>query len=256
MSVEEARNIVLEVAKPPVLFLPYPGASWENNYNVNIRTTSIKIIGKKRYSIPLEDLEPSASIIDSGMRNGHIEVFLSKRQAFWENSALSDEQATKRFIDALLVLKSAATKFTQDEEALFQESARNYRASAVKPQLPEDARRFRVMAEGAVSDKELDTAADFYEQALGVAPWWPGGHFNRALVLSETGDYVTAIFEMKRYLLLVPNAPDARAAQDMIYAWQGKEEEEEEEKAVQAYETKPPPTGKKTSKKHKKKEAE
>src|ERR1039457_2292528 len=90
-----------------------------------------------RYSIPLEDLEPSASIIDSGMRNGHIEVFLSKRQAFWENSALSDEQATKRFIDALLVLKSAATKFTQDEEALFQESARNYRASAVKPRSEE-----------------------------------------------------------------------------------------------------------------------
>jgi hypothetical protein len=35
-----------------------------------------------------------------------------------------------------------------------------------------------------------------------------------------TADFKGAILEMKRYLLLVPNAPNARAAQDMIYKWE------------------------------------
>lgn len=40
-----------------------------------------------------------------------------------------------------------------------------------------------------------------------------------ALVLSETDKFSDAIIEMKRYLALVPDAPDARALQDKIYDW-------------------------------------
>jgi hypothetical protein len=35
-------------------------------------------------------------------------------------------------------------------------------------------------------------------------------------------DYPGAIIEMKRYLTLVPDAPNARALQDKIYDWERK----------------------------------
>jgi len=76
-----------------------------------------------------------------------------------------------------------------------------------------------VQAEGAVRDKEFNDAADYYAAALKIAPWWPVGHFNRALVLGEAGDYDMAKREMNYYLLLVPDASNARAAQDKIYDW-------------------------------------
>ena len=41
-------------------------------------------------------------------------------------------------------------------------------------------------------------------------------------MFGETGDYALAIGEMKRYLLLVPDAPNARVARDHIYGWQRK----------------------------------
>lgn len=54
-------------------------------------------------------------------------------------------------------------------------------------------------------------------ESVRLVPWWPDGHFNCAVVLSETHDDDLAVREMKRYLLLVPNAPDAEAAQNNIY---------------------------------------
>jgi tetratricopeptide (TPR) repeat protein len=110
----------------------------------------------------------------------------------------------------------------QENEITFQSALRAYQTAKVKPQLSEDVRRFKVQAEGAVRDKDFSGAVDLYDQALKIAPWWPEGHFNRALVLGETKEFETAIIEMKRYLVLAPNASNARAAQDKIYDWERK----------------------------------
>ena len=107
-------------------------------------------------------------------------------------------------------------------DARFQEALRARQTAPVNPELPEAARRFKVQAEDAVREKKFDDAADLYKQALDISPLWPEGHFNRALVLGETGSYDSAVREMKRYLLLVPNASNARAAQDKIYIWERK----------------------------------
>jgi len=125
-------------------------------------------------------------------------------------------------VDALLVLKDAAQKFAETDEARFQEALSQYPASVARPSVPESARRFEVQAEAAVSDTDFGAAADLYEQALEIVPWWPADHFNLALVLGELDDAPEAIVEMKRYLALAPNAPNARAAQDKIYDWQRK----------------------------------
>ncbi len=71
-----------------------------------------------------------------------------------------------------------------------------------------------------VSEKNFSEAAALYEKGLDLLPWWPEGRFNRATVLGEIGEYETAIDDMKRYLELVPDAPDARSAQDQIYKWE------------------------------------
>jgi tetratricopeptide (TPR) repeat protein len=177
--------------------------------------TSITVVGEKgeKYEFPLRDLEPRpqhlSQIVEMNDSGGFIP---------------SDRHSAKRLLEALLVLKTAALSLPSpaEEEVLFQEAARNYRASALKPQLPEAVHRLRVQAEGAINDKDFNGAAEFYAQALGIAPRWPEGHFNRALTLAETGDLPTAMVEMKRYLALVPDAPDARAAQDKIYDWERK----------------------------------
>ena len=107
-------------------------------------------------------------------------------------------------------------------KATFDKTVMDYRNAKIKPTLPEDARKYNVQAVGAVRDKKFDEALELYSKALDIAPWWPDGHFNRAIVFSEIKSYQGAIHEMKRYLALVPNAPDARAAQDKIYEWERK----------------------------------
>lgn len=109
------------------------------------------------------------------------------------------------------------------EDADFDKEALAYRNASVKPVLSEEARRFKVQAEYAARDMKYAEAAELYGKALIIDPWWPQGHFNRAIVLSESAYYLRyrgAIREMKRYLLLVPDAPDAREVQNNIYKWE------------------------------------
>ncbi|WP_461571900.1 hypothetical protein [Sulfuricaulis sp.] len=49
---------------------------------------------------------------------------------------------------------------------------------------------------------------------------------NAALVLGQMGDYECAIREMKRYFVLVPVAPNARAALQRVYEWEHKADEQ------------------------------
>jgi len=42
------------------------------------------------------------------------------------------------------------------------------------------------------------------------------------MILGELGNYDEAAFEMKKYLALEPDAPDARTARDQIYVWESR----------------------------------
>lgn len=137
-----------------------------------------------------------------------------------ENQVVSCE----RLYDAFIYLQKRKNLGGGGGEAnvVFSEAAANYRAADPKPSFPEAARRFRIQAEASVQEKEFEDAADLYAEALKIAPWWPEGRFNRALILGELKEHAEAMVEMKRYLALVPDAPNARAAQDKIYEWEGK----------------------------------
>lgn len=129
------------------------------------------------------------------------------------------------FVDVEIALSDAdKDRLLSAELREFEEGvARKYRESEPKPTLPEEARKFMVQANFAFEQKKYADATNLYAKALNISPWWPEGHFNRALILatSELSNYREAVREMKKYLMLVPNAPNARAAQDKIYQWEG-----------------------------------
>ena len=191
---------------------------------INVRITTNKLIltingrsGTSRYVTTFSELTQISGYTQGGMYR----VNLSDGNEFivWKRTDMS----VVRVANAFYVLKQNAIKTKKDAdeyESFFAASLADYRKkAAANTALPEEANKYKVQAEGAVRDKEFNDAADYYAAALKIAPWWPVGHFNRALVLGEAGDYDMATREMKYYLQLVPGAPNARAAQDKIYDW-------------------------------------
>lgn len=149
--------------------------------------------------------------------------WLRSRACSFSVRRLEGSRNPRAFTNALHVLKKNAIKQKKESaeyDTGFAASLADYRKkAAANAALPEEANKYKVQAEGAVRDKAFVDAADLYAAALNIAPWWPAGHFNRALVLGEGGDYEMATREMNYYLQLVPHAPNARAAQNKIYEW-------------------------------------
>jgi tetratricopeptide (TPR) repeat protein len=116
---------------------------------------------------------------------------------------------------------------------------RLYPKLPAKPALPEEARRFGVQAEREArsaapaepqntdaSTAGVDTdryvrAISLYKEALSIAPWWPPGYFDRAMLEARLNQFSAAASDMKVYLALAPDAPNARQAQDSVYEWEG-----------------------------------
>ncbi len=170
----------------------------------------------RKYSISWRDIGDLAVRPKGGSRSD--EVVLPRLTIRFD--AARDARA---FADALFVLSQRhVPRAVGMDDREFEAMVAKYRGAGAKPEFPESARRYRVQAEAAVRDKEFDEAADFYAEALNLAPWWPEGRFNRALILGELKEYAEAAVEMKRYLALVPEAGNARAAQDKIYEWEGR----------------------------------
>lgn len=102
----------------------------------------------------------------------------------------------------------------------FQDVATQYKAAKPKPELSEEARKYKVQAEFMADEKQFDKAIALYGKALDIAPWWPEGRYKLALLLGETKKYRAAMVEMKRYQQLAPDGEFARAAQDKLYQWE------------------------------------
>jgi formylglycine-generating enzyme required for sulfatase activity len=116
--------------------------------------------------------------------------------------------------------------FADNTNDPFQEVVAKYLAAIPKPQMSEEARKFKVQAEFAAQEKRFDKAIELYGKALNIAPWWAEGHYQLALSLGEIKQYRKAMSEMKRFLLLAANSPEARAAQDKLYQWESVAEPE------------------------------
>jgi len=129
----------------------------------------------------------------------------------------------KTFIDAFEAMKYYSSNHIMvDDNTVafndFQDKAKVWQTLSPKPALPEEARRFRVLADDAVQNKEFEKAADFYEQGLTIDPMWPAGQFNAAMIYKELHFYAMAVMHMKRYLALKPE--DTEKYRDQIYIWE------------------------------------
>lgn len=215
MSVIKARRV-----------LAASGITVIDNKTIRIQPGTVGSMGSdgraQAITLPLKDLRVSAGR-ESAMYYGQSVIVLP--DSGYDRIKLSGYRSTEQVVEAIFVVKRQAEKegFVPQEpieEARFERAVQEYLASASKPMLGEEARSFKVQAEDAVKNKRFEDAADLYAEALQVAPWWPEGHFNRALTLGELKEFDTAVFEMKRYLRLAPDAANARAAQDKMYVWQ------------------------------------
>jgi len=108
---------------------------------------------------------------------------------------------------------------TATERERFETELAQFHRRLVGPEIGENVRMRRVLAETAVREVRLWEAVEQFEQGLALAPWWPQGNYNLALVYAELQVYPRAIRYMQRYIKLVPDAVNARAAQDKIYEW-------------------------------------
>ncbi|OGW47193.1 MAG: hypothetical protein A2V62_11810 [Nitrospirae bacterium RBG_19FT_COMBO_58_9] len=162
---------------------------------------------------------------DSILQQSHIkEVSLRLRNEAFAEAFKNAEQA-EAGTDKSMALTGYAKAYNvadTDDQALsvIKALARLHRTAQDKMALPEEARKFGVQATSLVEKKRYDEAIVLYGQALDVAPWWAEGHFNRSLVEASQNRYREAGASMKLFLMLAPQSPDARAAQDKLYEWE------------------------------------
>lgn len=125
--------------------------------------------GKRTY------INYQGEVLDNGKRQGF---------AFVEGDRVNDP-SLRSAVDALSMwLRYGHAWRTPLYRRQVDEAARAYACAVTKPPLPEAARRFKQQAEGAVRDKAFAEAADLYAGGLSIAPYWPEGHYNLALVLA------------------------------------------------------------------------
>jgi tetratricopeptide (TPR) repeat protein len=104
---------------------------------------------------------------------------------------------------------------------LFEPIAAQYHALKVKPPVSEEQRKYIVQANDLTQEKMYDKAIELYNKAIELDQTaYPAAYFNLALLSARIYKYNTAIYYMKKYLLLEPEASDARSAQDKIYGWE------------------------------------
>lgn len=203
------------------------------------RTDSVKLLIERGANIDARTKIGYSALTYAayGRQEGGAKILLAKGAnadaviAKAEEDAASDAKSRDKDLAAAQFLKALKEKYRacgvryRPDAAFmagFATEVAKYRALASKPELPEAARVFRVQAEDAVAQKRFQDAVDRYGKALEISPWWPEGHFNQALLLGESDCPEEAIAAMERYLALVPEAADARAARDKVYLWKGR----------------------------------
>jgi tetratricopeptide (TPR) repeat protein len=119
---------------------------------------------------------------------------------------------------------------TQGRSQAIQGLAMVMRGMLQRPEISEDVRRLLVRAQVLAEEKDYAGAVDAYWKALDLVPWYAQLHYDRAILIAQlaasapSGQYDVAIEEMNRYLVLAPDAKEARSAKDLIYQWEIKRE--------------------------------
>lgn len=115
-----------------------------------------------------------------------------------------------------------------NDYALREKIIRHVQGMRQKLAIPEEARRHFIkavtMQKEAKDTKGFESAANSYNQALLIAPWWPEAYYNLSIALEQSGQFDGAMKALRLYIMTNPAPADVRAAQDKIYAIEAKKE--------------------------------
>lgn len=79
------------------------------------------------------------------------------------------------------------------------------------------------MARGEMALEQAETKADFskaakeFEEVIRYAPKWADGYYNLGFVQDKAGQYDESVRNLKKYLDLAPNNPDAEKVRTFMY---------------------------------------
>ncbi len=193
---------------------------------LHVKSMKIAVTGRDNGEFPV-----TLGNVKSQGRGGGLKETPFYGEPFW---TYTNKYEAVSLANAFYVLKRYAEGYVPvpesdpAAEAAFANEAKRYREMAVKPALPEAVQKCRILAEDAFKNKELQKALEWYRKGLAIEPLWPQGQFNTAMLEGESQWYSWAVFHMKRYLELVPNAQNATAAREKIYIWEEKAKEEQQ----------------------------
>lgn len=160
-------------------------------------------------------------IVGDMYANPEIIVTLDDLRFAWHGEGKLEELADylyffQQYLDCM-------TKQQQYDSLLiiFKPVADQYTALKEKPPVSEECRKFIVQANMFNEQKQYYKAINLYNKAVELDPvGYSAAYSNLALLSAQVHRYERAIYFMKKYLLLEPQASDARSAQDKIYEWE------------------------------------
>jgi tetratricopeptide (TPR) repeat protein len=149
-------------------------------------------------------------------------VFSFEGPLWLRKQACSRFEEMKKYADDFYFIQyHLKQNLYKSQLALFDSIAAQYRELKVKPPVSEEQRRYIVQANYLNENKKYDQALETYLKATEInQTTYPTAYFNMALISALNNNFQYAIFNMKKYLILSPDAEDARSAQDKIYEWE------------------------------------
>jgi hypothetical protein len=213
-----------------------PGATYFESKNIRVSRDSfsfdydLTISGKtKTYSPKFILKEIGYQKVQGGDRSGSYYLIYSRDVLKFDGGiyllSWKDERDAQRFVDALnrLIYEARVVVTPKDDLTPFAADVQQWRDKPEsRPVAPDGWDRHRILAEQGIKDKDFVAALLNYEAGVAAFPLWPQGWFNAALLYAELGEFESAANRMKHYLLLVPDAPDAKAAREKTIIWEDK----------------------------------
>jgi len=157
-------------------------------------------------------------------KNAFYVIWIQKLGLFFylKGSPERQKELSMKLADDLYYIQTQFNKIDYNAQLkLFEPIAAQYRALKVKPPMSEDQRKLIVQANVLNQNHLFEQAIDMYQQAIVLDQTaYPAAYSNLALIAAQVHEYHLAIFYMKEYMMLVPDASDIRGCQDKIYEWE------------------------------------
>jgi len=185
----------------------------------SISLTNNRLILSPQLSVRLKDLDYQPVEVIKVFYEYKFAVYAGPLSFHFKKKDVASQFADMLY--AVQIFMRTPTDEEQKQAAEFEAAAARYRELTIKPEISEEQRKYVVQANALTNLKDYEGAIEIYLKAVKIDPVsYPGAYSNLALLYAQLKSYDEAISYMKKYLMLVPDAQDARGAQDKIYEWE------------------------------------